>query len=68
MALAEVEADQCPDCHQPWSEVSLPAAEGTYEPHLMRCHACTAGATKLAAYEGAGGDTRGLHVSITKAG
>lgn len=68
LALAEVEADQCPDCHQPWSEVSLPAAENTYEPELLRCHACAAGATKLAAYQKADGDTRGLHVSIRKAG
>lgn len=68
LALAQVEADQCPDCHQPWSESSSPAAEGTYETEVLRCHACAAGAAKLGAFQDGNGDTRGIHVSITKSG
>lgn len=68
LALAEVEADQCPDCGHPWSQTSSPDAEGTYEAQVLRCHACAAGATKLHAFQEAKGDTRGIHVSITKSG
>lgn len=68
MALAEVEADECPDCHQPWSETSLPTAEGTYLTEVIRCHACAAGATRLHAYQQDDADMRGIHVSIVKSG
>lgn len=68
LALADVEADSCPDCKRPWSETSSPESEGTYQAEVLRCHACSAGATKLHSFEKAGGDTRGVHVSITKPG
>lgn len=68
LALAEVEADQCPDCGHSWSETSSPSAEGIYRAELLRCHACAAGATKLNSFQESKGDTRGIHVSITKSG
>lgn len=68
LALADVEADQCPDCGQPWHETSLPESEGGYRAELLRCHACATGAMKLHAHQESGGDTRGIHVSITKSG
>lgn len=68
MALMEVEADACPDCRQPWSEATAPDNEFEYEATLMRCHACTAGAHAVSAYQNSKGDSRGLHVNITKRG
>lgn len=68
LALAEVEADQCPGCSRPWSEVSDPAAEDTYQAEVMRCHACSASARHVNAYQQSGGTTEGLHVNITKRG
>jgi hypothetical protein len=68
MALMDVEADSCPDCRQPWSEATDPENEFEYEATLLRCHACTASATAVSAYQNSKGDSRGLHVSITKRG
>jgi hypothetical protein len=70
LALAEVEADACPDCGQPWSEASAPeAADGAgYDADLVRCHACATGATAVEAHERDGGKTHGLHVVISKRG
>lgn len=66
LALAQVEADSCPDCGQPWSESSDPASEWSYQAQLIRCHACATGARTAHHHQEAGGDTRGLHVSILK--
>lgn len=68
LALAQVERDSCPDCGQPWSESSSKDHEFAYEAELLRCHACSAGATALHALQESGGNTRGLHVSVTKRG
>ncbi|CAM5681209.1 MULTISPECIES: hypothetical protein [Streptomyces] len=66
LALAQVEADTCPDCGQPWSEVSAIDAEFAYGAELLRCHACATGARAAHRYQESGGDPRGLHVSILK--
>ncbi|MFH8752934.1 hypothetical protein ACH4GK_17935 [Streptomyces rimosus] len=66
LALAQVEADTCPDCGQPWSEVSTIDAEFAYDAELLRCHACATGARAAHRYQEAGGDPRGIHVSIVK--
>lgn len=68
LALAQVETDCCPDCKQPWSEVSAMENEFQYDATLMRCHSCAAGARKTQAYQQSGGDLRGIHLSITKRG
>lgn len=68
MALMDVEADSCPDCRQPWSEATDPDNEFEYEATLMRCHACTTSAHAVSAYQNSSGDSRGLHVAITKRG
>ncbi|MFF2522230.1 hypothetical protein [Streptomyces liangshanensis] len=66
MALAEVEADRCPDCKEPWSESSDPANEFAYRADLLRCHTCATAARTAHAHQESGGDTRGIHVAITK--
>lgn len=66
MALAVVEAGECPDCRQPWDEATAPSSEGTWTPHITRCHACAAAARAVGQFESAGGDMRGLHVHVTR--
>lgn len=66
LALAEVERECCPDCGQPWSEAANPDNEFSYQAELLRCHACATGARESHRYQRAGGDERGIHVSITK--
>ncbi|MEO3978768.1 hypothetical protein [Streptomyces sp. CAU 1734] len=66
LALADVEADTCPDCGHSWSETSAPGAEGQYEAALIRCHACATGAKKINAFREGGGDPVGIHLSITR--
>lgn len=68
LALAQVEADSCPDCRQPWSEVSAIENEFEYDASLMRCHSCATGARTAQAYQKSGGRLDGIHVSITKRG
>ncbi|MET9479882.1 hypothetical protein [Streptomyces sp. NPDC006638] len=68
LALAEVEADRCPDCGNPWSEVSDRAHEFSYQADLVRCHACATGARAAHTHQESGGDARGIHVAITKRG
>ena len=67
-ALAEVEADACPDCGKPWSEASDPDLEYGWQATIARCHACAAGHRTIARFEAEGGDTRGLHVLVTRRG
>ncbi|MFR9796636.1 hypothetical protein ACL02U_12130 [Streptomyces sp. MS06] len=66
LTLAEVEADTCADCGQPWSEATDPAHEGRWHAAVVRCHACAAAASTVAQFESAGGDMRGLHVHVTR--
>lgn len=65
-ALAEVEAGTCPDCGKPWDEAAAPEAEFAWVGEVIRCHACAAGHRAVAQFERAGGDTRGLHVHVTR--
>lgn len=66
LALAQVEAEACPDCGRPWDEASDPANEYAYHAQIARCHACAAGYRAIAHHEKQGGDTRGLHVHVTR--
>jgi hypothetical protein len=66
LALAEVEADSCPDCHQPWGEATSADNEGAYKAHLVRCHACAMSAKKVRAHQDAKGDVDGLHVHVER--
>ncbi len=65
-ALSVVEADRCPDCRQPWDEATDPENEFKWRGELAKCHACAAAARAIAQHEKAGGDTRGLHVHVTR--
>ncbi|MEU9405032.1 hypothetical protein AB0E08_04890 [Streptomyces sp. NPDC048281] len=66
LALAAVEADTCPDCGQPWSEATAEENEFGYRAELVRCHACTASAAAVTAYQDKGGKREGLHVHLTR--
>ncbi|MET8982142.1 hypothetical protein ABZX85_41820 [Streptomyces sp. NPDC004539] len=66
LALLEVEADACPECRQPWGEATDQANEFGYEAELIRCHACTASARTVRAYQDKGGQAEGLHVRIER--
>ena len=66
LALAEVEADSCPECGQPWSEATDPKNEERYTAQLVRCHACTASAQRVRAHQDKKGSADGLHVHIEK--
>ncbi|MFF7982278.1 hypothetical protein ACFZDK_24640 [Streptomyces sp. NPDC007901] len=64
-ALHTVEADTCPECGQPWGEATDADNEFRYKAELVRCHACTASASAVKAYQDKGGKSEGLHVHIT---
>lgn len=64
LALAAIESEECPDCHQPWEQSSARENSDRYKATIARCHACAAAAKAVSAHEKAGGDTRGLRVSI----
>lgn len=64
LALAEVEADTCPDCGQPWSEATAPENEFEYEADLILCHSCAASAKAVRAHQDGKGTTDGLHVHL----
>jgi hypothetical protein len=66
LALAEVEADACPDCGQPWSEATARGNEGAYTADLVRCHACAISAKRVRAHQDGGGDIDGLHVHVER--
>ena len=66
LALHYIEADRCPDCGQQWGEATDPANEFKWRGELTKCHACAAAARTIANHENAGGDTRGLHVHVTR--
>lgn len=64
LALAEVEADTCPDCGQPWSEATDPKNEEQYKAELILCHACAMSAKTVRAYQDNKGSADGLHVHL----
>lgn len=68
LALAEVEADACPECGQPWGEATDAANEFAYKATLIRCHACSTSSRAVRAYQHKSGEgsTDGLHVHIDK--
>ncbi|MFR9796136.1 hypothetical protein ACL02U_09570 [Streptomyces sp. MS06] len=61
-----MEADTCPDCGQSWQDATAPGSEGAWTAHITRCHACATAARTVAQFESQGGDTRGLHVHVTR--
>lgn len=63
-ALAEVEADTCPECRQPWSETTNPENEFAYRAQVIRCHACTTSAKTVKAKNDKGESVEGLHVHL----
>lgn len=66
LALAEVEADTCPDCGQPWSEATDPKNEFEYRAELVLCHACATSAKTVRAHQDGKGSTDGLHVHLER--
>ncbi|MFJ8027459.1 hypothetical protein [Streptomyces sp. NPDC096311] len=66
LALAEVEADACPDCGQRWSEATAPDNEDAYRADLVKCHACAISAKAVRAHQDGKGDTDGLHVNVER--
>ncbi|MEV8046379.1 hypothetical protein AB0P02_21400 [Streptomyces griseoluteus] len=66
LALLDIEADCCPECKQPWGEVTDPKSEEAYRAELIRCHACTTSARTVRAYQDKGGQTEGLHVHLDR--
>ncbi|WP_327337403.1 hypothetical protein OG384_14985 [Streptomyces sp. NBC_01324] len=64
LALAEVEADTCPDCGQPWSEATDPVNEFEYRAELIMCHSCATSAKAVRAHQDGKGSTDGLHVHL----
>lgn len=66
LALLQVEAENCPDCGNPWAEATSIDNEFKYKAELVRCHACTTGAKAVSKYQNSNGDSRGLHVHVTK--
>ncbi|NUP23602.1 MAG: hypothetical protein HOZ81_47610 [Streptomyces sp.] len=64
LALAEVEADTCPDCGQPWSESTDAANEFEYRAELIMCHACATSAKTVRAHQDRNGSADGLHVHL----
>lgn len=64
LALAEVEADTCPDCGQPWSEATDAKNEFEYKAELIMCHACATSAKTVRAHQDRNGSADGLHVHL----
>lgn len=65
LALAAVEADECPGCGQPRSESTSPEAEYGYRGEPLRCHACAA-IEREARDFAKDGDTAGLLVRAVR--
>lgn len=64
MALLHVEADTCPDCNTPWGQATDPEREFGYDAEVIRCHACTASAVRVKAFQDGGGSQHGIHVRV----
>ncbi|WNI16906.1 hypothetical protein [Actinacidiphila sp. ITFR-21] len=66
LALAQVEADRCPDCGTEWGDATAPENEFEFDAEVIRCHACKASATRVKAFQDGGGNPAGLHVHIKR--
>ncbi|MFE7509755.1 hypothetical protein ACFU8I_00715 [Streptomyces sp. NPDC057540] len=66
LALLDVEANQCPDCGQPWDEATDKDNEFAYQAQLILCHACTTSAKTVRSYQDKNGSADGLHVHIER--
>lgn len=66
VALLHIEADSCPECHQPWGEATDKGNEFSYRAELIRCHACTTSASAVRTYQDKGGKPEGLHVHLER--
>ncbi|GAX57335.1 hypothetical protein [Streptomyces olivochromogenes] len=64
MALMEAESGLCGDCGHLLSETTQAEAEFAYDASITKCHACLAGARRVAAHQEDGGKTEGLKVSV----
>ncbi|WP_405888892.1 hypothetical protein OG762_37085 [Streptomyces sp. NBC_01136] len=64
MALMESESGLCGDCGHLLSETTQAEAEFAYDASITKCHACLAGARRVAAHQEDGGKTEGLKVSV----
>lgn len=64
MALMEAESGLCGDCGHSLAETTAPENEYAYEASITKCHACLAGARRVAQFQEEGGKTDGLKVSI----
>lgn len=64
LALHQVEADACPECGQPWGDVTDEGNEFAYMAELVKCHACATSAKTVRAHQDGNGDTDGLHVHV----
>jgi hypothetical protein len=63
MALMEAESGLC-ECGHPLAETTAPENEYAYDASITKCHACLAGARRVAAHQEDGGKTDGLKVSV----
>jgi len=64
MALMEAESGLCGDCGLPLVETTAADNEFAYDASITKCHACLAGARRVAAHQEEGGKTEGLKVSV----
>ncbi|RRQ81565.1 hypothetical protein [Streptomyces griseofuscus] len=64
MALMEAESGLCGDCGHPLIETTAADGEFAYDASITKCHACVAGARRVAAFQEDGGKTDGLKVSV----
>lgn len=64
MALMEAESGLCGDCGHSLSETTQAEVEFAYDASITKCHACLAGARRVAAHQEDGGKTEGLKVSV----
>ena len=64
MALMEAESGLCGDCGHPLAESTHADNEYVYDASISKCHACVAGALRVAAHQEEGGKTDGLKVSV----
>lgn len=68
MALMEAESGLCGDCGHPMAESTSADNEDSYDASITKCHACLAGARRVAAFQEDGGKTEGLKVSVFRRG
>lgn len=68
MALMEVEAGLCGDCGHPLAETTAAENEDAYDASVTKCHACVAGARRMATFQEDGGKTDGLKIGIFRRG